>query len=104
MGEWMNRWMGQWMNRCDNIWRNILWNYLFQCFEGMKAFRGTNDGKIRLFRPMKNMKRFNDSAIATSLPVKFILTVWDINVNIYYLLALLYVCLIKNFWNKLIVV
>ena len=34
----------------------------------MKAFRGV-DGKIRLFRPMENMERFNRSAVAASLPV-----------------------------------
>jgi len=39
-----------------------------QCFEGLKAFHGV-DGKIRLFRPMENLKRMNNSAIAASLPV-----------------------------------
>ena len=39
-----------------------------QLFEGMKAFRGTDD-KARLFRPLENMKRLNRSAVAMSLPV-----------------------------------
>ena len=39
-----------------------------QCFEGLKAYKG-DDGKIRLFRPMENMKRLLRSAIAASLPV-----------------------------------
>jgi len=39
-----------------------------QCFEGLKAFHGV-DGKIRLFRPMENLKRLTNSAIAASLPV-----------------------------------
>ena len=34
----------------------------------MKAFRG-KDGVIRMFRPMENMKRLSDSAVALSLPV-----------------------------------
>ena len=41
---------------------------LTQCFEGLKAYKRV-DGKIRLFRPMENMKRFNRSAIASSVPV-----------------------------------
>ena len=41
---------------------------LIQCFEGLKAFYGV-DGKIRLFRPLENMKRMNSSAAAASLPV-----------------------------------
>lgn len=40
----------------------------FQCFEGMKAFRG-DDNKIRLFRPMENMRRLNRSADRACLPV-----------------------------------
>ncbi len=31
-------------------------------FEGLKAYRGSSDGKIRLFRAIENMKRFNRSA------------------------------------------
>ena len=62
------------MNGCDRHMNEYL-NYILQCFEGMKAFCGINDGKIRLFRPTMNMKRFNDSAVNTSLPVNFIPTV-----------------------------
>ena len=40
-----------------------------QCFEGLKAYHGV-DGKIRLFRPMENMKRMNNSAVIASLPVR----------------------------------
>ncbi len=36
-------------------------------FEGLKAFRGV-DGKIRLFRPEENMKRFNSSAWRMCMP------------------------------------
>ena len=39
-----------------------------QCFEGLKAYYGV-DGKVRLFRPMENMKRLSNSAVAASLPV-----------------------------------
>ncbi len=36
-------------------------HYGFEIFEGLKAFRG-EDGKVRLFRPDENAKRFNESA------------------------------------------
>jgi branched-chain amino acid aminotransferase len=39
----------------------------FQLFEGMKAYRGV-DGKIRIFRPEKNMERMNQSALRAGLP------------------------------------
>ena len=39
-----------------------------KCFEGMKAFKGI-DGRVRLFRPVENMKRLSRSAVAASLPV-----------------------------------
>ncbi|KXJ07673.1 Branched-chain-amino-acid aminotransferase [Exaiptasia diaphana] len=42
-------------------------HYGLECFEGMKAYRGV-DNKIRLFRPMENMKRMNHSASRASLP------------------------------------
>ncbi|XP_064399610.1 branched-chain-amino-acid aminotransferase-like [Halichondria panicea] len=42
-------------------------HYSTECFEGLKAFYGV-DGKIRLFRPLENMKRMNSSAAAASLP------------------------------------
>ena len=37
-------------------------------FEGLKAYRG-KDGKIRLFRPMENMERFNRSAWRMCMPM-----------------------------------
>jgi branched-chain amino acid aminotransferase len=42
-------------------------HYSTECFEGMKAFKGV-DGRVRLFRPMENMKRLSRSAVAASLP------------------------------------
>lgn len=42
--------------------------FLTQCFEGMKAYYCV-DGKVRLFRPMENMRRLSRSAEAASLPV-----------------------------------
>jgi hypothetical protein len=39
-----------------------------KCFEGMKAYKDANN-KLRLFRPMENMKRLNSSATRISLPV-----------------------------------
>lgn len=36
-------------------------------FEGMKAFR-TADGKVNLFRPDKNIERFNKSAVRMCMP------------------------------------
>lgn len=42
-------------------------HYATECFEGMKAYRGA-DGKVRLFRPDRNAKRFLKSATRISLP------------------------------------
>ncbi|KAM7431193.1 branched-chain-amino-acid aminotransferase [Porites harrisoni] len=42
-------------------------HYALECFEGMKAYRG-DDNKIRLFRPMENMRRLNRSADRACLP------------------------------------
>lgn len=42
-------------------------HYSTECFEGLKAYKGV-DGKVRLFRPMENMKRLSRSAVAASLP------------------------------------
>lgn len=44
-----------------------VFHYAFECFEGMKAYRD-NKGQIRLFRPDKNMERFNKSAARIALP------------------------------------
>ncbi|KAK5053704.1 hypothetical protein LTR84_001665 [Exophiala bonariae] len=42
-------------------------HYATECFEGMKAYRG-HDGKVRLFRPERNAKRFLQSATRIALP------------------------------------
>ena len=42
-------------------------HYALQCFEGMKAYKG-DDGKIRLFRPELNAKRFNTSLKRLAMP------------------------------------
>ncbi|KAF3018989.1 hypothetical protein E8E14_012656 [Neopestalotiopsis sp. 37M] len=42
-------------------------HYAFQCFEGMKVYRG-HDGRLRLFRPERNASRFQLSTERISLP------------------------------------
>lgn len=44
-----------------------VFHYAFECFEGMKAYKN-NQGRIRLFRPDKNMARFNKSSARIALP------------------------------------
>ncbi|KAI5923390.1 branched-chain amino acid aminotransferase [Camillea tinctor] len=44
-----------------------VFHYAFECFEGMKAYKDKN-GDVRLFRPDKNMERFNKSAARIALP------------------------------------
>ncbi|KAJ2076842.1 branched-chain-amino-acid transaminase bat2 [Coemansia sp. RSA 988] len=44
-----------------------VFHYAFECFEGLKAYRDAQ-GKIRLFRPEKNMERMNNSAERLYLP------------------------------------
>ncbi|OKL59083.1 Branched-chain-amino-acid aminotransferase, cytosolic [Talaromyces atroroseus] len=44
-----------------------VFHYAFECFEGMKAYKD-KDGKIRLFRPDKNMERLNKSSSRIALP------------------------------------
>ncbi|KAI0178602.1 branched-chain-amino-acid aminotransferase [Hypoxylon sp. FL1284] len=44
-----------------------VFHYAFECFEGMKAYKDSQ-GAIRLFRPDKNMERFNRSAARIALP------------------------------------
>jgi len=44
-----------------------VFHYAFECFEGMKAYKDSA-GRIRLFRPDKNMERFNKSAARIALP------------------------------------
>lgn len=45
----------------------VVFHYAFECFEGMKAFKDAN-GKVRLFRPDKNMHRLNTSGERICLP------------------------------------
>ena len=40
---------------------------LTKCYEGMKAYVDS-DGGVRMFRPEKNMERFNKSAARLCLP------------------------------------
>ena len=44
-----------------------VFHYAFECFEGMKAYKDAQ-GQTRLFRPDKNMVRFNSSAARIALP------------------------------------
>ncbi|KAK7752217.1 branched-chain-amino-acid transaminase bat2 [Diatrype stigma] len=45
-----------------------VFHYAFECFEGTKAYKDPRTGKVRLFRPDKNMARFNKSAARIALP------------------------------------
>lgn len=45
-----------------------IFHYAPSLFEGMKAYKGA-DGRIRLFRPDKNMQRMNNSAERLAFPV-----------------------------------
>lgn len=42
-------------------------NYATECFEGLKAYCGV-DGRLRLFRPDCNARRFLTSATRIALP------------------------------------
>jgi branched-chain amino acid aminotransferase len=42
-------------------------HYAIECFEGMKAYKDSK-GNIRLFRPDKNMERFNNSMVRLAMP------------------------------------
>lgn len=44
-----------------------VFHYAFECFEGMKAYKNPQ-GQIRLFRPDRNMARFNMSCARIALP------------------------------------
>ncbi|KAK9793128.1 putative Branched-chain amino acid aminotransferase [Seiridium cardinale] len=44
-----------------------VFHYAFECFEGMKAYKDKS-GNVRLFRPDKNMERFNKSSARIALP------------------------------------
>ena len=45
----------------------IVFHYGQTVFEGLKAYM-SKDGKVRLFRPEQNMKRFNQSSNRISMP------------------------------------
>lgn len=45
-----------------------VFHYGFECFEGMKAYRGRG-GDLYLFRPDMNMKRLNKSSARIALPM-----------------------------------
>jgi branched-chain amino acid aminotransferase len=42
-------------------------HYAFECFEGLKAYKDSK-GRVRLFRPDKNMARLNKSSARIALP------------------------------------
>lgn len=44
-----------------------VFHYAFCCFEGMKAYKDAQ-GNVRLFRPEKNIRRLNTSAVRIALP------------------------------------
>src|ERR1700748_2432647 len=44
-----------------------VFHYAFEAFEGMKAYHDSK-GRIRLFRPDKNMERLNKSVARIALP------------------------------------
>ncbi|ERF70596.1 hypothetical protein EPUS_02462 [Endocarpon pusillum Z07020] len=43
-------------------------HYATECFEGMKAYRSSHDGRLRLFRPQRNCERMLKSATRVALP------------------------------------
>lgn len=49
---------------------NSTLHYGITCFEGMKAYWGV-DGKIRMFRPQDNMKRFQGSMQRLAMQAEF---------------------------------
>lgn len=49
-----------------------VFHYALECFEGMKVYKD-NAGKLRLFRPLDNMARFNRSCARIALPVRLLL-------------------------------
>ncbi|KAJ4293884.1 branched-chain-amino-acid transaminase bat2 [Collariella sp. IMI 366227] len=51
----------------QNFTATCVFHYAFECFEGMKAYKD-KAGQIRLFRPDKNMERFNKSSARIALP------------------------------------
>jgi len=69
---------------------NSALHYAMQCFEGSKAFKGT-DGKIRLFRLHSNMLRLKNSCKSLSLPVKSQLLIELANNFISFLLIIIFI-------------
>ena len=63
-----------WLAPCITPYQNLsldpatcVFHYAFECFEGMKAYKDSSNN-IRLFRPDKNMARFNSSSARIALP------------------------------------
>ncbi|CAG9943890.1 unnamed protein product [Clonostachys rosea f. rosea IK726] len=63
-----------WLNPKITPYQNLsldpatcVFHYAFECFEGMKAYKDKS-GKVRLFRPDKNMARLNKSSARIALP------------------------------------
>lgn len=46
----------------------LVFHYAMCAFEGLKAYRGVDDGKIRLFRPEMNMRRMQTSLSRLAFP------------------------------------
>lgn len=44
-----------------------VFHYGFEAFEGMKAYKD-KQGRVRLFRPDRNMRRLNNSSARIALP------------------------------------
>lgn len=70
IAEYNNEWKSLKIVPFDNISlppQASIFHYGVGIFEGMKAFRDAN-GKVRLFRPMKNCERFAGSSKRVALP------------------------------------
>jgi branched-subunit amino acid aminotransferase/4-amino-4-deoxychorismate lyase len=65
---WNNQWDGSAVIRwCACFNTRTFTRFPPQCFEGMKAYKD-REGKIRLFRPEKNMARLNHSMTRLAMP------------------------------------
>jgi branched-subunit amino acid aminotransferase/4-amino-4-deoxychorismate lyase len=65
---WYNQWDGSAVIRsCACFNSRAFTRFPPQCFEGMKAYKD-REGKIRLFRPEKNMARLNHSMTRLAMP------------------------------------
>ncbi|MCA6473736.1 MAG: branched chain amino acid aminotransferase, partial [Chitinophagaceae bacterium] len=65
---------GQWTNVCIRPFHSLqlspataVFHYGQAIFEGIKAYK-TEDGKVSIFRPEENFKRFNLSAVRMDMP------------------------------------